>query len=331
MSRKLWLSWEDHRRSRVLAEQFKCKYKPLTLHASRYIRYPALAVLTLALLVRERPKYLFCQNPSVVLAALCVILKPLFQYRLIVDRHSNFKFETADSTSLKWRLFHVISDFSIRNADLNIITNHALAEIVERAGGKAVVLPDKIPQLDASKPAPDFFSRNSGAAVVCITMFDDDEPIHELVQAGVDLGDIATLYLTGNYRKMYSDTEKEALEEKGLYFCGFVDEDTYVRALANADAVVVLTKKDLILNCGAYEALSLTKPLVLSDTPTLREYFGDCAVYADPVDPRSIIDSISRALECRDQLSVKASISVRVLDQEWNSQFSQICKSLGII
>ncbi|WP_143512732.1 glycosyltransferase [Vreelandella utahensis] len=325
------MTWEDHRRSRVLAEQFKCKYKPLTLEASRYIRYPALAALTLALLVRERPKYLFCQNPSVVLAALCVLLKPLFRYRLIVDRHSNFKFETADSKALKARIFHAVSNFSIRNADLNIITNHVLADIVEQTGGRAVVLPDKIPQLDSSKPAPNFFSLSDTAKVVCITMFDDDEPIQELVQAGVGLGDRATLFMTGNYRKTYSEAEKEALEEKGVHFCGFVDEETYASALANADAVVVLTKKDLILNCGAYEALSLAKPLVLSDTPTLQQYFGGCAVYADPRNPRSIIDSIIKALNCRDQLSYKAKTSVEILDREWNIQFSRVCESAGII
>lgn len=328
---RLWVTWEDHRRSRVLAEQFECKYKPFTLDASRLIRYPALAVLTLALLVRERPKYLFCQNPSVVLAGLCVALKPLLRYRLIVDRHSNFKFETAGSKSWKWKIFHGLSNFSLRHAELNIVTNQALSDVVERAGGNAAVLPDKIPSLEVTKSAPDFFLQGTAPRVVCITMFDDDEPIEELIEAGVELGDKATLYMTGNYRKMYNETEQEALKEKGVVFCGFVDEDTYVSALVNADAIVVLTKKDLILNCGAYEALSLAKPLILSDTPTLRGYFGESAVYADPFTPASIRDSVLIALNCASDMSLKAQKSVCVLSREWNIQFSRVCKSAGFM
>jgi hypothetical protein len=43
--------------------------------------------------------------------------------------------------------------------------------------------------------------------------------------------------------------------------------------------ILILTTREMTLLSGGYEALSLEKPIVLSDTETLRNYFGNTAIY----------------------------------------------------
>ena len=320
MSRKIWISWEDHRRSRVLAEQFSCDYFPLLSSTNRLIRYPVLTVRTVVLLMRLRPDSVFCQNPSVVLAAICSLLKGILRYSLIIDRHSNFKLDTLSDSSFKWRLFHVFSDYSIRKAELTIVTNAYLQEIVSEKGGNACILQDKIPSLKPDSIAPEVF-RNSRYHIMCVTMFDSDEPIDELVQAGKQLSNDFSLYLTGNYTKRFTESEKQKLSAYNILLCGFLDEKTYVDALAHCDAIVVLTKQEYILNCGAYEALAVNNSLVLSDTVTLKEYFGEGPIYTNPTDCNAIVESITSAVENRDSLRSLLLKRREELNDEWQEQF----------
>jgi glycosyltransferase involved in cell wall biosynthesis len=62
---------------------------------------------------------------------------------------------------------------------------------------------------------------------------------------------------------------------------GFVSHEDYLRMLAKARVVVDLTTREDCLVCGAYEAMALGRPLVVSDTRALRELLQDAAVYAE--------------------------------------------------
>jgi glycosyltransferase involved in cell wall biosynthesis len=77
--------------------------------------------------------------------------------------------------------------------------------------------------------------------------------------------------VTGNYRKAGIVPPTDA---PNVTFTGFLADPDYVALLGRADVVIVLTSDDDLLNCGAYEALALDKPLILSDTKAIREYSG---------------------------------------------------------
>lgn len=330
LDKRIWISWEDHRRSRVLSKEFECKYLPLVSSSnSRVIRYPVLAIRTIGVLFKKRPAYVFCQNPSIILAALCTLLKPLFKYTLVVDRHSNFKFDTLTKRSVKWKLFHAISDFSLKKSDLTLVTNRHLKEHVEKKGGKALVLQDKIPELEVGINAPRFMLDSNKYRIVCVTAFDEDEPIAELIEAGKALSGYYKLYMTGNYLKVVTEKEKEECSAQGIYFCGFLDEESYVDALAHCDAIVVLTKKEYILNCGAYEAFSVNKPVILADTATLKEYFGEGPVYANPNDSKSIKSAIITAVENRELIEDVIQERRLELIGAWKMTFDMIRDQLG--
>lgn len=324
MSERLWVTWENHRRSEELSSEFCADYVPLIYDAKRPLRYFVLSMKTIFLLLKIRPKIVFCQNPSIVLTALLGFLKPIFRYKLIVDRHSNFKLEYKESMSLKWKTFHFLSNWTIRNSDLTIVTNDYLKKLCEESGGDAVVLQDKIPELfkKVDGNIPDFMSNLDKPQIMFVTMFDPDEPIKEIIEAASSLVD-CICYLTGNYNKCYSDKDADKLSRCGVILTGFISNENYLSLMNNSDLVVVLTKKDFILNCGAYEAISLDKPLILSDTPTLRGYFKESAVYSEC----SASSIECRILEAAGNLELMKDKLVRSkveLKRDWSNKFFHV-------
>src|SRR5690606_20741386 len=241
MSNRLWISWEDHRRSAELAKEFRANYIPITFTSNRYLRYPIHSMMTLIFLIRIRPKLLFCQNPSIVLATFLVLMRPIFRFRLIVDRHSNFKLETKDLSSFKWRVFHILSRYTVRKADLTIVTNTKLSLLCEKMGGRAVVLQDKIPELNVNnkRAQPSFLRDFEKPEIMFVTMFDPDEPIKEIIDASKNMPD-CIFYLTGNYKKVFPYGLPEKGLESNVVLTGFVSDEDYLSLMKRSDLVVVL-------------------------------------------------------------------------------------------
>ena len=76
---------------------------------------------------------------------------------------------------------------------------------------------------------------------------------------------------------------------------GFLSTEGYVSLVSSADAVVVLTTREDTLLSGAWEALALGRPLIVSDTNALKQTFGDGVTYVAP-DARAISDAVQRTL-----------------------------------
>lgn len=315
----IWVTWEDHRRSRELAEAFDAKYCPLLDKRSRYYRYVALAIRTLKLLKVERPTTVFCQNPSIVLATLLCLVKRVFGYRLIVDRHTNFKFKTLNSKRPVWLLFNALSRFTTRAADLTIITNDYLKEFVENWGGTGFVLPDKLPCLNLRERR--VLDGEYNFAFICT--FSEDEPYEDIVQSAHLLSDDVHIYITGNYKKWKRYTSGEITIPSNVHLEGFLKEKDYQALIGSVDALIVLTDMDYTLNCGAYEGVELGKALILSDTPTIRAYFSKGVVYSR-YDKQSIAASIALVVQDIDALHEGiAQLKVELLE-DWAERFSQI-------
>ncbi len=75
---------------------------------------------------------------------------------------------------------------------------------------------------------------------------------------------------------------------------GFVSEPDYVELLSSARVIVDLTTREDCLVCGAYEALALGRPLVVSDSRALRELLRDGAVFARN-EPEDIARAVAEA------------------------------------
>ncbi len=319
----LWITWEDHRRSRELSDAFEAEYCPVLIHGHRWYRYPLQIVKTLRLLASRRPGRVFCQNPSLILTTLLCSLKSSLGYRLIVDRHSNFKLDTYMSYNPKWRLFHLLSRWTTRKADLTIVTNPRLAELVAQWKGQPQVLQDPLPPLESSGETPDMMADKPRPWILCVTSYGDDEPIEALLESLANLGG-GHSFLTGKYEKSRWARQRESLAHQGITLTGFVTDSEYVDLMASCDVVVVLTLYDDLLTCGAYEAISLGKPLVLSDTQALRNYFRDAPHYVLP-DARSVNQGIRKALDTHSESKARVDELRQFLAKEWAERFN-LCR-----
>lgn len=316
--RALWISWERHRRSRELARRLSVPLVEIVSSAHPAWRTLRSTLRTTWLLLRERPSLLFVQNPSVQLAYLACRLRPWLGYTLVVDRHSNFDFADTDHG-----LFNRLSNYTLRHADLTIVTNDAVARVVESKGGRALVLQDALPSLAGGSPP----GSGDRIEVLYICSFSSDEPIEELVEAARRLGEGFRIHVTGRVRDSFRDLASRA--PANVQFTGFLPEDRYVSLLGGVDLVVVLTKRENTLLCGAYEAVSLRKPLVLSDQDVLRRYFRKGVVLTTNT-PDSIATAIRSAARERERLRRELNELLPELTADWTARFEGLKARLGL-
>jgi glycosyltransferase involved in cell wall biosynthesis len=85
--------------------------------------------------------------------------------------------------------------------------------------------------------------------------------------------------------------------------------------LRRATVIVDLTLMPSCLVCGAYEALAVGTPLILSDDPAGRERFGPMALFSRD-DPASIAAAIDNAIEHEPAMRA-AALSYRSAYQTW--------------
>lgn len=325
LSNGIWVTWEDHRRSRELSQAFGVPYYPLISKRGRAARYLILSLRTIVFILRKRPALVFCQNPSLILTCLLCGAKSFLGFELVVDRHSNFKFKTQTSKHLKWRIFHGLSDYTIRKSTLTVVTNGPLAKIVTDKGGRAAVLPDKLPDVRCSDRVGDL---KKGTNFLFICTFSDDEPVEEVLKAFSELGEGYNLYVTGNYSKF--SKWKPYSGESNIIFLGFVDEKHYRKYLNSCDATIVLTSMALTLNCGSYESVSAKKPQIVSDSPVIRNYFRMGAIYVPELDKKSIKCSVIKMTSGLEKMTKEQAEFQKMLIEEWSFLFSNAKKSIGL-
>lgn len=156
----IWITWERNRRTRELCRDLGIPLFEREFRLSRVLRYPLLALWTVGILIRQRPKGVLIQNPSIVLASWAVLLRAIFRYALVVDTH-NTGLELRGDASV---LLCTMRRFVVMAADLTIITNSFLAQHVRENGGRAFILPDRLPDFQSICPNPTLGNRS----VVCI-------------------------------------------------------------------------------------------------------------------------------------------------------------------
>jgi hypothetical protein len=316
MSEVLALSWFEHRRTRELCAGLNIDLEVLVTPTRGLRRYLLLSARTVRLLLRRRPRVVVAQNPSLVLNILCTLLRRTLGFRLIVDAH-NEAVEPHENPqpSIRW-----LSRWVIRHADLTIVTNRQLAVEVQRQGGRPFVLPDRIPRppAGAARPLGDAFN------VVLIATFAKDEPVGAIFEAVRD--GALQLFVTGNPRKLRADVAARA--PSNVHFTGFLAEPDYWSVLRGADAVIDLTLKPDCLVCGAYEALALGHPMLLSDNAASMELFGEAALYTDnsPADIRAELERLQRE---QTTLRAAASRKARELAERWEMSAQALATQLA--
>lgn len=103
---------------------------------------------------------------------------------------------------------------------------------------------------------------------------------------------------------------------KNVVLTGFLPEKDYVSMLHSVDATIDLTNRENCLVCGAYESIAAGKPMVLTKTRALMEYFNQGAVYVEHT-TESITNGIKEVIQRNNELSKKIRNLKKIRISEW--------------
>jgi glycosyltransferase involved in cell wall biosynthesis len=96
------------------------------------------------------------------------------------------------------------------------------------------------------------------------------EPVDEVVEAARRMPEVL-FSLSGDPR--YARKGLKNSLPPNVLLTGFLPDSRYLALLRGADAILVLTRDDNTMQRGAYEAITLEKPLITSRWPLLQEVF----------------------------------------------------------
>ncbi len=317
----VWVSWQEHRRTSTICHKLNIPLKTMLTHHSGFVRYFILTFRTIFYISSVKPKVLIVQNPSIVLSYLSLVLQFLFRFKLIVDAHN----EGVEPYINSGALFNKLTSTLHRMTDLTIVTNQGLVPIIERNGGRAIVLPDGLPDLSPSSDVINAEHNKSVYKLMLIATFVDDEPIAEIFEAVQRLEVDVELRVTGNFNKL--PHELRASLPGNIILCGFLPEQEYVDELYRSDLIIDLSKKEHCLVCGAYEAISLCRPIVLSDDPAGKSLFEKGVVFSKN-DPESIYCSLNNALSSIDELKKDAVHMKEVYQAKWETFSKELAQHI---
>jgi hypothetical protein len=237
------------------------------------LRYPYLISWTILLLLKNKARIIFVQNPSLILSFFTVFLgKIILKKHVIVDAH-NIALEPITGF---WAFLEKIRVFVIRNATFTIVSNSELTNRITLHEGSPLVLADPLPKFHRSSAKYNLTGKYN---VLYICSWADDEPYCEVLKAASLLDDSIKLYISGSHKRKYSSCLSTV--PHNVVLTGFLKENEFEYILHTVDAIMDLTSRDSCLLCGAYEGVAAEKPMVLSNTEALRTYFYKGVVYTD--------------------------------------------------
>jgi glycosyltransferase involved in cell wall biosynthesis len=290
----IWIDWVSSLRSRTLAQRLGIDLHAIRVGGPRVWRYLSSIVQTLAAIRNARPEIVVATNPSLVLGFLLLALRKWYDFVLVSDAH----YVGVKALRGRW-IWQKVLDLHNSKADLVIVTTENHERHLALRGCRTYVCPDPLPQVTAQGSAAVAVPPKS---VFLVCSFFEDEPYETAFAAFSRLQERGyTLFVSGNYKKVHIDPRKLPW----VRFLGFVPDAEYYANLRACSVILDLTTLEDCLVCGAYEALAARKPLVVSNTQALGNYFGGAAVLTDNT-AEAIVENVEQAFAERDALARKA-------------------------
>jgi glycosyltransferase involved in cell wall biosynthesis len=269
--RTLFVSWSvQHGRSRDLAAALGADAVFVGVRRRRRrwltpLRYVVCVAVTTKLFLTRRPKAIFVMMPPLPLAVLALLYGRVARVPVALDAHTGAA--RAAQTGRQRRSLEVLARF----ATVTIVTNSELADPLRALGRRTVVLHDPLPQ-----PGGEVIAAADEFTVVAPLSWAPDEPIAEIIGAAAQCPG-TRFVLTG---RAPEEVRSRRDLPANIELAGFLDADAFQSLLAQAGVVLALTTRDATMQRAGYEAMTLGRPVIASDTRVLREFFADAALFA---------------------------------------------------
>jgi glycosyltransferase involved in cell wall biosynthesis len=274
------------------------------------VRYLAQARQTWRILRQERPDVIFVQNPPIFAVVVASLYARLYGARYVIDSH------TGAFLSPKWRWSIGLHRMLSRGALTTIVHNESQGRLVQRWGCPYCVVAFTPGDYPPGEPYP--LSERFNVAVIC--SFEVDEPLEILFEAASHLREVC-FYVTGDPQRI----DRSLLVKKPENICltGYLPYDHYVGLLRGVSAIVDVVNTDHTMLMGAFEAVSLGVPLIVSDWPTLRDYFSLGTVYV-PNTVDGICEGVRRVQRDHAQLQRDILLLREQLQLDWMQKFAEL-------
>ena len=235
----------------------------------------------------ERPSTLILQLPQGPLLLEGVLLKKSYDCKVVVDVHTGFVYGHTFRGLILNKSFNKLLNY----ADLVIVHNPEILNILcPSIIEKTQVVYDPWTFIQPTK------QMSKGRYLVFPASFAPDEPLTEVLSA-VNKYKNMKVFVTGNF---YRNPSLARFSSNHVEFTGFLKRQNYEKLLANSFAIITGTKDEYTLMMSAWEAVAFQKPLVLSETRTLRNMFDDYANFYDWNSQESILNALSQVFSERD-------------------------------
>lgn len=287
-NKSVWITWHFATRSRNLASELNLKLYEYFENTSLLRRHLFSSLWTLKILAKERPRIIFIQL-SFLLLLIVVVYKILSfgNVKIIADCHTKALRRKAKGVSNF--IFWPIKKATFKFVDLAIISNDGMIKNIDQLNENYLILPDKIPDIKINEKN----EVTNEKYCVYVSAFAVDEPFDEIFEVAELIGNELKLYWTGKITNHYKLPDNVP---SNIIFTGYISFEEYFKLISNANCILALTTEQDCLQSGAYEALSVNVPMVVSNTEALKKYFSKSAIYTDH-NPVNIAKNILKAIE----------------------------------
>jgi glycosyltransferase involved in cell wall biosynthesis len=263
------------------------------------LRYAFLALRTLSLLGRQRPRVVLAQNPPIFLPVLLVLTKPLYRFKLIIDHHAIWSIKTLRQPMLSQGIAALERFASIR-ADSNMSPNNNWTrELRARGATDAFTYHDFIPKPTTRTQKDREWTANSlpphHYLVIAAHGGHPQELLEEEIAAVSGLQDYL-LVITGKREKLGHRIARLGPKSNVIY-PGYLDDASYEALKRSADVALSLSTEINTVPHAIHEYLAYGIPTIVLKDSLLRSLFDAAIVEIDDARPETVRTALRRVTE----------------------------------
>jgi hypothetical protein len=262
------------------------------------LRYVFLALRTLSLIGKERPRVVLAQNPPIFLPLLLVMAKRVAKFRLIVDHHAVWSMKTLRQPFLSQGIA-VLEELVSRRADANMSPNNNWTrELRARGATDAFTYHDFIPQATTTKgqsQTSQWASFQLPAHRFLVIAAHGGHP-QELLEEEIEaIGGLEgyLLVITGKREKLGYRIAK-ANAPSNVIYPGYLDDAHYEALKRNADVALSLSTELNTVPHAIHEYLAVGIPTIVLKDPLLRSLFDGAIVEITDARPETVRRALTR-------------------------------------
>lgn len=324
---QLFIAWIPFQRRQISMAPlfgFEAVFLPIrqTLRILRPLQYLANALKTLSLLKAKRPRVIWVQLPQVPLLTVALLYKRVFDQsvRIIADCHNRI-------LNPPWKNWPGVRA-QLNACDVVVVHNLAVMPKVAAMGIRhdIIRLLEDPPAAIRSEVSPTVPYPHPW--VLFLASFNPDEPIQELFEAARLAPDIHFV-LAGDANRAKGRHIMRGHPEN-IILPGYLSGAELDSAIISADAILALTKLEDAQLSSAGEAIGAGRPMVLSDTPVIRDLYYKGGVFVDTYSPASIVMGCRAAIEGNTRLAAESLAIREERYARWRSQAESINEVLAL-